>query len=288
MSLAGYLSEYSLVEIFNFVQDGNKTGLLSIEPDRCLSRSLDNSYQISFQDGRIMSVINGCGAGDRNLLKMMAQRQWLSLEQVTGLSVHANKLGQPLGTYLKSCNTLDSSQLHLLFDAQVVASICKLFGEIHHGRFSFDPQATLIYAEMTGISLPAKEVSLLGLRMLRDWSILITKLPAPESALQRFSSAPPNLRLDTQESKVWNLAGGELSIAQIAAQLGLKIDRVQQIGFRLSSIGLVQEVLPPAISGAVSESEQPSRSSSGGGETATVPISNSFLSKLMGFLKKNS
>ena len=220
MSLAGCLSEYSLVEIFNFVQEGNQTGLLSIEPDRCLSRSLDNSYQISFQGGRIMSVSNGNRLEDRGLLKMMVQRQWLSLEQVTGLSVHASKLGQPLGTYLKSCNTIDTEQLKLLFDAQVVAGICKLFGETHHGQFSFDPQAALIYAEMTGISLPAKEVALLGLRMLRDWSGLIAKLPAPESALQKCAGSLPNLRLDSQESKVWNLALGELSIAQLPHNWG--------------------------------------------------------------------
>jgi Domain of unknown function (DUF4388) len=128
MSLTGYLSEYSLAEIFNFVQDGNKTGLLSIESDRCLSRSLDNSYYISFQTGRIMSVIHGHGLEYGGLLKMMEQRQWLSPEQLTGLSINVNKLGQPLGTYLKACNTLDSSQLRLLFDAQVVANICKLFG----------------------------------------------------------------------------------------------------------------------------------------------------------------
>ncbi|WP_269744584.1 DUF4388 domain-containing protein [Chamaesiphon minutus] len=34
MSLAGYLSECSLPEIFNFVREGSKTGLLSIESDR--------------------------------------------------------------------------------------------------------------------------------------------------------------------------------------------------------------------------------------------------------------
>jgi hypothetical protein len=291
MSLVGYLSEYSLVEIFNFVQEGNKTGLLSIEPDRCLSRSIDNSYQISFQGGRIMSVCNGSKLEDRGLLKMMAQRQWLSLEQVTGLSVHAGKLGQPLGTYLKSCNTLDTDRLQLLFDAQVVASICKLFGEIHYGRFSFDPQAALTYAEMTGISLPAKEVSLLGLRMLRDWSSLIAKLPPPEAVLQKCSSATPNLRLDTQESKVWNLALGELSIAQIAEQLGLSIDKVRQIGFRLMAIELVQEVSPPIASPAFdleSSIVNESTSNSVDSEKANTPISASFLSKLIGFLKKNT
>jgi Domain of unknown function (DUF4388) len=291
MSLAGYLSEYSLIEIFNSVEDGDKTGLLSIEPDRCLSRSIDNSYRISFQNGRIMSVTNGSRLQERGLLQMMAQRQWLSLEQVTGLSVHASKLGQPLGTYLKSCNTLDSSQLKLLFDAQVVASICKLFGETHHGRFSFDPQAALIYTEMTGISLPAKEVSLLGLRMLRDWSSLIAKLPAPESRIQRCSAQPPNLRLDTQESKVWNLALGELSIAQIAEQLGLGIDKVRQIGFRLSAIGLVREIAPPVVRLAIDldaaiVNEATSTSVNDGKEV--VQISASFLTKLIGFLKKNT
>ncbi len=279
MSLTGYLSEYSLAEIFNFVQDGNKTGLLSIESDRCLSRSLDNSYYISFQAGRVMSVSHGRGLEHRGLLEMMGQRQWLSPEQLTGLSINANKLGQPLGTYLKSCNVLDTEQLRLLFDAQVVANICKLFGEIHYGRFDFNPQAALIYAEMTGISQQAKEVSLLGLRMLRDWSSLSPKLPTPTTILQRVSSTLPDLRLDSQESKVWSLALGELSIAKIAELLGLKIDRVQQIGFRLCAIGLVEEVLPVAIDKPIAL--QPADS-----HPATTPISASFLGKLMGFLKK--
>jgi Domain of unknown function (DUF4388) len=289
MSLTGYLSEYSLAEIFNFVQEGNKSGLLSIESDRCLSRSLDNSYHISFQTGRIMSVSNGHGSGYLGLIKMMEQRQWLSPEQVTGLSINAPKLGQPLGTYLKSCNAIDTDRLRLLFDAQVVASICKLFGEGHHGHFQFDPQASLMYAEMTGISLTAREVSLLGLRMLKDWSSLSAKLPNPESALQRLSATPPDLRLDTQEMKVWNLALGELSIANIASQLGLGIDRVRQISFRLCAIGLVHEVvMTPASRSIVNQIAdlEDGSTSIAVGTTTSAPVSASFLGKLMGFLKQ--
>ena len=106
----------------------------------------------------------------------------------------------------------------------------------------FDAQASLMYAEMTGISLTAQEVSLLGLRMLRDWSNLTFKLPAPESSLQKVLSTPPKLRLDTQESKVWNLADGELSITAIADRLGLSIEKIQQIAFRLCATGLLREV----------------------------------------------
>jgi Domain of unknown function (DUF4388) len=282
MSLVGCLSEYSLAEIFNFVQEGNKTGLLSIEPDRCLSRSVDNAYYISFQTGRVMAVSSGQGLEYRGLLKMMEQRRWLSLEQVTGLSINANRLGQPLGTYLKSCNTLDTEQLRLLFDSQVVASICKLFGEIHYGKFKFDAQASLMYAEMTGISLTAQEVSLLGLRMLRDWSSLNVKLPAPESTLRTVLSTPPKLRLDTQESKVWNLAYGELSIATIADRLGLSIEKVQQIAFRLCATGLLQEVLQPYIHQPIDLPEPIAATKIG----TAKPISSSFLGKLIGFLKQ--
>ncbi len=288
MSLTGCLVEYSLVEIFNFVQEGNKTGLLSIDADRCMSRSLDNAYYISFQSGRIMSVSSGNGLVDRGLIKMIAQRQWLSLEQTTGLSFHASNLAQPLGTHLKSCNLLDSSQLCLLFDTQVVAGICKLFGEDHHGKFSFDPQAALTYCEMTGISLPAKELSLVGLRMLRDWSGLAAKLPTPASGIQRFSTESPPIRLDTQESKVWHLALGELSIAQIAKQLNLSIEKIQQISFRLIAIGLVQAVsiepCQPPIDQAMELPELVVKNT----ENAIAPISTLFLTRLVGFLKHKS
>ncbi|AFY93839.1 DUF4388 domain-containing protein [Chamaesiphon minutus] len=291
MSLTGYLSEYSLPEIFNFVREGSKTGLLSIESDRCLSRSLDNSYYISFQTGRIVSVSNGHGLQDLGLLKMMEQRRWLTSEQLTGLSINAHKLGQPLGTYLKSCNVLDAEQLRLLFDSQVVARICKLFGETHYGQFNFDPLAPLIYTEMTGISLTAQDVCLRGLRMLRDWNDLTAKLPAPESALHRVCETPTDLRLDSQESKVWQLAVGEISIAQIAQRLGLEIDRVRQISFRLCAIGLLQEVSPPEIRHSRPYTNElaggdPSPSDPVDDRLATTPVSASFLSKLMGFLKK--
>jgi hypothetical protein len=285
VSLAGYLSEYSLAEIFHFVQEGNKTGVLSIEPDLGFSPSLRDKYYISFQSGRIMSVVNGAGLGNRGLLKMMAQRKWISPEQEAMLETQAGSLDRPLGTYLKSRDVVNTEQLTLLFNSQVIATTCKLFA-IHHGQFNFNPQASLAYAEMTGLSLTAQEVALLGLRMLKNWDELIVKLPDPQLGLQRFSSKLVGLRLDVQELQVWQLALGEMSIAKIADKLGLEVTKVQQIGFRLSAVGLMHEV-------SVEPSQPPIRSivdviqpDCVGGGNATVPVSASFLSNLMGFLKK--
>jgi hypothetical protein len=123
------------------------------------------------------------------------------------------------------------------------------------------------------------------LRVLKDWSGLVDKLPTPEYALQRFSTQL-GLRLDTQELQVWKLALGEMPISKIAETLGLDVPRVQQIGFRLSVIGLVQEVStepPQPPIGSIVEIIQPDCV---GGGNASVPVSASFLSNLMGFLKK--
>lgn len=284
MSLAGYLSEYSLAEIFHFVQEGNKTGLLWLAPERGLNRSLSDAYYIAFQGGRVMSVSSSSDTEQRGMLKMMEQRRWLTPEQVAGLETQLSLLPQPLGTYLKSRNTLNTEQLNLLFNAQVIAIACKLF-EVHHGEFKFDPQGHLNYAEMTGISLTAQEVALLGLRMLRDWSGLSAKLPAPEDALQRFSTQLGALRLDSQELKVWQLALGEMPISKIAENLGLSVEKVQQIGFRLSSIGLVQEVSTEPLQPEIDQINLPTPVCVGGGNPG-APVSASFLSNLMGFLKK--
>ena len=209
MSLAGNLSEYSLAEIFHFVQEGNKTGVLSIEPNRSLNPSLTNVYYISFQSGRVMSVVNGNRLEDRSLLNTIEQRGWLSPAQFAMVKTQIILLKQPLGSYLKSCNAINSEQLHFLFNSQLVASICKMFIEVHHGRFKFDPHAPLNYAEMTGLSLTAKQATLMGLRLLRDWSDLAAKLPVAQSALQRLSTEPVGVRLEREESQVWELALGE-------------------------------------------------------------------------------
>ena len=283
MSLAGYLSEYSLAEIFHFVQEGNKTGLLSIAPENTSGRSFSSGYHLAFQSGRIVSVTDATGAKHQSLLDMMQQRRWLSLEQVVGLKTRIASLDRPLGTYLKSIDVIDTEQLILVFNAQVIVTTCKLF-EIHNGQFQFNPQAPLSYGEMTGLSRTATEIALLGLRMLKDWSGLTAKLPAPEFGLQRLSSSP-SVRLDTQESNVWNLARGELSISQIAEKLGLKIAKVQQLGFRLSSIGLVHEVSVEPPQPLIGLNEAPKPVCVGGGN-ANLPVSASFLSNLMGFLKK--
>jgi hypothetical protein len=286
MSLTGCLSEYSLGEVFQFIQTDNKTGLLSLEPDRSFNL-LSDTYHISFQGGRIMSVLDGDRVSQQGfLLQLIEQRGWLSSAQIAELRPQTSTLKQPFGNYLKSYNMINTEQLILIFNAQVVAKLCKIFVEVHHGLFRFDPHAKLAYAEMTGLSMTAKETTLMGLGLLRDWSHLTAKLPLPESALQRLFAEPIGVRLDKQESLVWDLAKGEMSISKIAKNLGLETTRVQQIGFRLSVIGLMNEV--PALSSQKSPNLRMDLQKTIKPINTKPRVTTSFLSNLMNFLKPNN
>jgi hypothetical protein len=86
--------------------------------------------------------------------------------------------------------------------------------------------------------------------------------------------------------QVWQLATCELPISKIAVQIGLDSQKVRQIGFRLSSIGLVQEVSAEPSQPPRNEAMEVPTPVRVGGGNPQVAVSASFLSNLMGFLKK--
>jgi Domain of unknown function (DUF4388) len=290
--LAGHLSEYSLAEILNFIQEGNKTGVLYIEPKYNLANAAKFAeevaldipcYYLSFQGGRIMSIFHGLEHEKQDLVTTIAQKQWITPEQTIELRKKLNELSLPWGLHLKILDVISAERIKLLFTNQVTSVIPKIF-EIHQGKFKFDQAVELNYSEMTGLSLHAREAVLIGLRSLKDWSGLTNKLPDPKSGLQRFSAEPRGLKLERNEESVWQLALGKLSIYEMAPQLNLPVEEIRQIGFRLRSIGLVHEVASEVVSPPSIDMSQPVYVGAG---NANVPVvSTSFLSNLMGFLKK--
>jgi hypothetical protein len=288
MLLYGYLSEYSLAEIFNLIQEGNKTGILSIEPaadstepaPNIESATLERScYYVSFKGGRVMSIFYGLEYENQDLLTMIAERQWISIAQLPEYQQQLNGISIPWGLHLKFLDVISAERLRLLFDLQVIANIAKIF-EIVTGKFRFDPNAHLNYPEMTGLSLAASEAVLLGLRELKNWSVLTAKLPEPEAGLQRVSAQLSGAILSDKERLVWQLAQGNLSIREISTQLNLDIETVRQIGFRLSAIGLMSEV---TLKSLVPEIPKPVCVDDG---NPSVRVSTGFVNTLIGFLEQ--
>jgi hypothetical protein len=190
--LAGYLSEYSLAEIFNFIQVKERTGVLCIKPMyKSANHSINTEelapetlcYFVSCQSGRIVSIFHGLTDENEDLLTTIADRQWIPPEQVRELRKSLNGLILPWGLQLKILNVISADRVKLLFNRQVIANISKIFA-IEQGKFNFDPQSELNYSRMTGLSLYPRDAILLGLRKLKEELMMeVTNLAVTGAAI---------------------------------------------------------------------------------------------------------
>ncbi len=234
MAFTGYLSKFSLPELFQFLEEGYKTGLLTVS-----NLSTNKAYYIWFRQGRIVAAADSLD--NKCLLTMITQRGWMSNE-IALKNFQASSINMALGLSLKTQGLLQAEQLTLLFRAQLTAQVSPLF-QLCDAQFQFDFQAQLANAEMTGLSIPATEATLNGLRMLRDWSGLAEKLPDLTSGLVKKITAKTQMRLEYSECQVLEYANGQLSLRDIAKTIELPLEKVQQIGFRLIITNLVEETL---------------------------------------------
>jgi hypothetical protein len=285
MAITSCLAEFSLPELFQFLDQGSKTGLLSLrfQPD---PKSQEKRVRHALiHQGRIVAVTNRLD--HQCLLAMICQRGWISPEALRE-QVNRCPANIPIGLYLKTQGFLQPEQLRLLFHAQVLQQVCALF-RLKDARFKFDSKATLPTTEMTGLSLSATEATLMGLRVLRDWKSLAEKLPEPTSALSRVIIGKSHLRLDSLEKRVWQLADGSVPLVAIATQFKQPVEIIQQTAFRLISVGLVAEV--PTITPSRSKSsgedvlESVAVATNSSKESNGQVLSTSFMQSLLGFLR---
>jgi len=288
MAITGSLSEFSLPEIFQFLDQGQKTGILTIRDSKDLSTGKSLLRHIWLLNGRVVAA--GDRLDNRGLARLIEQRGWitdrnrLQVERLITENV-------PLGINLKSLGILQPDQLKLLFSVQVLRQVCSLF-QVETGQFRFDAKSDLPKAEMTGLSLPATETTLMGLRSLKDWQILQSKLPEPNSTLFNIISGQPSLRLDSSETQVWGFADGSINLKKIAEHLQVPIQKIQQIAFRLIVVGLVEEV-PDIDAGMVNNAvDGAAIATDANGQIVNsserTEISNSFLQSLVGFLQNKA
>lgn len=235
MEITGQLLEFSLLNIFQFIEQFQQTGLLSLQPELSDDSQLGKSCYLWFQAGGIVAIVEQLD--NKHLLSMIEKRNWIATELLNILS-ESNSIEHPLGVELKASGQLNAEQLQVLFHAQVIQPVCALF-KLSRGHFTFTSPAILPKFEMTGLSLPVAEATLLGLRVLRDWKPFAAKLPIPSDILNKNAVAKPRFQLDASERQVWELANGKNSIEAIAKQLQQPLETIQQIAFRMKVVGLL-------------------------------------------------
>lgn len=288
MTLASSLTDFSLAELFRMIDQGRKSGRLTLLiADNTPGGKPPTCHYIWFRQGRVVAAANRLDG--QGLIAQITTRGWLSQRVIERLGNLAGSEA-PLGMTLKTQGALQAEQLNLLFSAQM-QQVWDLFG-MQTGRFDLDGKATLPSTEMTGLSLPAMEVALAGLRALKDWTPLADALPNPDSAIQSITVGNPQVRLNSLEVQMQEFTNGSVSLSAIAQQLNQPIAKVQQAAFRLILAGLVEE-LPLGTSttttedsSAVLDPMEESPEEFEKTETAEqAKGSNSFLQNFVGFLR---
>lgn len=279
MAITGSLADFSLPEIFQFIEKGHKTGLLTLRVFPGAEKK-HQVYHIWAYKGRVVAAANRLD--HQGLVTLIDQRQWVS-DRVFDKLVHwCCPISEPLGLYLKGQGVLQNEHLKRLFQVQVLQQVRALF-QLPDAEWKFEVNVPIPAREMTGVSVPATAVTLMGLRVLKNWDALADKLPDPNSGLVSVISGKPNYQLNAEEWQVWEYTKGTVSIEAIAIQLRLPLEKVQQIAFRIMTMSLAEEV--PLLSGTLPTQSIEPLPAQLIEDSHKHKISHSFMQNLVGFLR---
>jgi hypothetical protein len=156
MSTQGSLTDFSLVEILQFIENGKRTGLLTLSTLSGSKTTPVSVYYIWLYRGHLVAVANRLDS--LGLVELINQQQWVSERVVTKLA-QLCPINQPLGLYLLNQGVLKASQLKQLFFLQSLQQIEALF-QLNEAHFRFDANVLLPSQEMTGLSVSARSLRL--------------------------------------------------------------------------------------------------------------------------------
>lgn len=152
MCTTGTLADFSLPEIFQYIEKGRKTGLLTLRALPGYQATPPLVHYIWVYQGRIVAAAHRLD--QQGLVKLIEQWQVVS-ERVFDKLIHwCCPINEPLGLYLRNQGVLKREQLKLLFHIQVLEPVCALF-QLKDAQFKFEQNVLIPTREMTGLSIPA-------------------------------------------------------------------------------------------------------------------------------------
>lgn len=156
MCITGTLADFSLPEIFQFIEKGRKTGLLTLRALPGYQATPPPVYYIWVAQGRLVAVANRLD--QQGLVKLIEQWHVVSERVFDKLIYWCCPINEPLGLYLRNQGVLTREQLKLLFHVQVLEAVSALF-QLKDAQFKFEQNVPIPTREMTGLSIPAVAIN---------------------------------------------------------------------------------------------------------------------------------
>jgi hypothetical protein len=197
MSITGLLTDLSLPEIFQFIDQGHKTGLLRL---RALPKSetvVPAIFYLWVYQGRIVAAANQLDQG--GLIALIERLNMISKRVFDKLVHWYCLLNEPLGLHLKNQGVLRTEHLKQLFQIQVLQLVFTLF-HLKEGQFKFDQNLPIPTREMTGFSVPTSVLnrySLIEVLLEEIDNYHLNLKTLPSSSLNEATSCPKSCLLNS-------------------------------------------------------------------------------------------
>lgn len=150
MSTTGCLTDFSLTEIFQFIEKGNRSGLLTIRVSPEYKATLPSAYYIWVERGCLVAAASRLD--QQGLVSLIEQRQWVSKHIIARLDNFC-PTDKPLGFCLRDQGALQADHLKQLLHSQVLELVFILC-QLKSGQFKFEQNMPIPAREMTGLSVP--------------------------------------------------------------------------------------------------------------------------------------
>jgi hypothetical protein len=172
MSIRGYLSDCHLPEIFQFIEQGNRSGLLTFLA--CPETPVDPlpAHYIWVEQGQVVAAANRLDG--RGLVTLIVRGKWVSDRVVAKLAPLCPP-DRPLGLYLQARGAIQEEDRKRLFQVQILQQVCALC-QLENARFKFEANIPAPMGELTGFSISTDSLKTL-------WSLKELKTPHSRDVL---------------------------------------------------------------------------------------------------------
>ena len=299
MTIRGSLNTFSLPELFQIIESGKKSGILTFTPGFEKGSSKVQGvgvYELWFEKGNFVLVVNSMNY--QSLIADIRDNNWIDFK-ILIKAQNSCPTNSPFGACLQQQELLDESQIDSLFQNQL-NTIRQLF-EIDRAWFKFEEivpnerisqEEQFLWKEMTGRQKRPAELSIEAMRDLSDWQRFEEDLPTATSGLQKLTDKH-QMQLTFLEEKVWNYADGTVALKTIAQEVSTSLEEIQRIALSMILTGIVEEV---PVANAAFQTATPKFASqtalAANSNVAFKPadkseVSNSLINNLVSFLKNN-
>jgi hypothetical protein len=135
MSVTGSFKDLYLSEIFQFIEQRHKSGLLSFRRLPVSQSSKSRVHYIWVHHGCLVAAANRLDY--QGLVTLIEAHQWVGERVLDKLLHWCCPLNKPLGLYLKNEGVLQTQQLKQLFNIQILQQVCALF-QLKDGIFKYN------------------------------------------------------------------------------------------------------------------------------------------------------